>query len=272
MSKQEQQHEHGDKKSANRERIILGSIIIAGVALVALLLSPFILEMLGGRRSADAPTLSDEQIAGDKPIGSSRRKKFQSWRPIYDNFGGIKLGATNDELHQKFPLHLKGKPDAVPVLYESTNQNQAVKLHAEFYQDRLKDFTIVFGPFRDGPEQLRDHLYKGLDEGPRYRIGDANAGVRIGMQDPDLVKFLSVFQQAQAYTWGDGSNRLDATVYSTVTASNQSVCALAVRVTAVTWIEDYKLKATAESAVRLREKSKPSESATPSDAGPGPSR
>ncbi len=266
MSDQKHQHQHGKHKSARRQQVVLVAIMAAGVGLVAVLVSPFLLELMGGRHKGNAPKFSEDaanltenEMTEDRPLAA--RHAWHSWRPIYDNFSGVKLGSTRQEVAKKYPLYVSGKPDAVPVVMECTNQSSVIKFRGSFYGNQLKEFTFVIGPFRERADDLKEQLYQGLGEGPRYLAGDAGSAIRVGLNDPDLVKLLSSFQKAQTLTWGDGSNRVDATVYSAVTASNQPVTMLAVRVSAATWLEDYQRKVQTGITVNLKHDEPPADSA-----------
>lgn len=255
------QHSHEDAKAARREQALLFFFLAGGVGLVAILLSPFLMELMDKPAAPpqfheDTAALQEEQYTPEKPLGRDRLYKLSKPKTslvVFDNYGGIKLGSTREEVEKIYPLHLKSKPDAVPTIYEATNQTSLVYLQAHFYRNRLREFSMVVGPFAETAKRQEDKLYQTYGEGPRYLIGHIKSKARVGTEVPELAKFFRQFDRADEYMWGGAGNVTRVTLYSVLDENNQAISALGVWVGAVDWLKDYWLKEQAGMVVDLSE-------------------
>ena len=120
----------------------------AGVLFVLLVLLPFWLYLFRDRYQSHPVLLSDDTAT--LTISEASRTNvatpvFEETRPAkssLDQFHGVQLDASRDDLQQRFPLRLRNTLGMEPEIYDAHKAGDAESMTAYFYKNGLKEFSM----------------------------------------------------------------------------------------------------------------------------------
>lgn len=260
-----QAHPHGHGHHGGVERIFepfpKPVLYLFGVVLVLALLAPFWLANIGDRFKDSEVVISQDLEGLPEPV-TPTRSSLPSTGPArlptldvdLDHYAGIRLGSSREDLQARFGLRLKNTRGMQPEIYEATDVPHADLVTFSFYDNELKEFTLVQPEQRTTPltivRELRDRLGEPTgwndEETPAIAIGGGAASRPQGARDAAelLAARLQRFPYRQQVVWQNAAHRLVATVYYSSKLPVDCLSVLSVHVSAYAWLNNHAAQAT----------------------------
>ncbi len=253
-----------------------GLILFGGIAVVAVLLSPFLMELFGNKPRTGVTLKEDTENLPD--LSGTVTNHRRNERPLQvlpeaqllNRYAGIALNDPSAQLAKRFQLTLISRENTIPQIYEARNQQGLEYLQAKFYGDKLKEFVVVYPPQQTMPDDLANELFAAFGEVPAWLRNRDEDSAHIGAVTADLIEEFLTYPHARPLAWSDGENRVDATIYSRIGSDDQTRCVLAVQVSAAKWLKDQETRQELGVTVALPEKPETGSSTTEPSSSPPP--
>ena len=231
-------------------------LYLAGALLALGLLAPFWISLITDRPNSQRVILSEEtarmvpppstnavstaSVLTERPPGSS----------VLDQFLGLRLDTTRDDVQRRFNLVLQNTRGMEPEIYGANREGELEQIRAHFYNHLLKEFSIVCRERRVGLDVVEKEL---LDQfsAPQQRTDATNqpqtAVTGLGLTSlaganggDDLNQKFAKFPLRRDLVWADNANRIEATLYYTSNDPVLCTTMLAVHVNAAAWLKTQK--------------------------------
>ncbi len=224
----------------------------AGTLFVLLVLLPFWLYLFRDRFQSHPILLSDDTAT--LTISEASRTNiatpvFDETRPAkssLDQFHGVQLDASRDDLQQRFPLRLRNTLGMEPEIYDARKVGDVESMTAYFYKNGLKEFSMVLHEQHALPDAVQKELTEQFGEPndsseANNAPASSTAGlslprIGVGEQTDDLDKKLAGFAFLRELSWYDDRNRIDCTIYYTSPDPTQCVSLVSIHVSNVAWL------------------------------------
>ena len=229
--------------------------LVGGVIILAVL-APFWVYLLNERVVRRAPLLSDDasSIPVPPPVETNPSPPVleephpESTGKI-DEFQGIRLNSSREDLQRHFNLLLQNTRGMVPEIYEAGRHGDVDNVVLHFYNNSLKEFWVQMGERRVVPDQIEKELREQFGEPRRPMAGSAgqtDAGLGSSLSNVTGMvtagsareRKLAGFPYRAALTWLDDETRAEATIYYTSVRPPLCSSLLTLHVTASRWLDN----------------------------------
>ncbi len=226
---------------------------LAGTVIALILTSPFWIYGLRESFSRNPPLISQDTESFTVPPPSTNTVEPLLTAPTspstsLDQFHGARLEATRDDVERRFGLRLQNTRGMVPEIYEGSRVGDIEQITAHFYQNVLKEFTVVLRESRTPPDEAERQLMELFGEPVEHNVTETeksasllNSGLPVtlgaGKSEGGVAGKLAAFPLQRTLTWTDAVNRVDATVYYSSTNASDVASMVSVHVSAAHWLE-----------------------------------
>jgi hypothetical protein len=167
-----------------------------------------------------------------------------------DNYQGVWLGVGRDDLQGRFTLTAVNARGMNPEIYQARGSGPVSLLTAHFYDNSLREFSVVLREQKLCPDAIVDQLREMFGE--PVEIGEVPpekpvlAGINLigsngaGDSADDWQRKVAGFNERRWIAWTDKENRAEATIYYLTTGTNQCLSLVRVRVSASKWLAGQK--------------------------------
>ena len=226
---------------------------LAGVVVILVIMAPFWLYLLKdssyGRRNI-VPSDDAGAIVVPPPTSAPPTAAvFDETQPpaiSFDQYRGVRLDASRDDLQGRFNLRLQNTRGMEPEIYAVHKAGDVVQMTAYFYGNLLKEFSTVQREKRAGVDAVEKDLIE-LFGSPAQRTEGAAAvaskslgaglpSLGVAESADDLARKFSAFPLRRELVWTDANNRVEATIYYTSPDPAMCVSMLSVHVSAARWL------------------------------------
>jgi hypothetical protein len=221
---------------------------IAGTLLILVLVSPFWIYMLQSGYQRGPVIFSDDSQALPVPPVATQAVPREAMlnTPVMtgfplDRYRGLRLNASRDEVQEQFNLRLQNTRGMVPEIYTATKSGDFEQVVALFYNNQLKEFSLVLQPKRQPVAEAEAELV-GLFGEPLERVdlpaepAGATTGIGLPRASTELEQKLAQFPHRRALRWNDEENRVEATLHFTTAEAGRTSVMVTVHVTATRWL------------------------------------
>jgi DNA-directed RNA polymerase subunit RPC12/RpoP len=228
---------------------------LAGVVVILVIMAPFWLYLLkdsyGRRRivpSDDTSAIAVPPVTSVATMATS--PVFDDTRPpaiTFDQYHGVRLDASRDDLQRRFNLRLQNTRGMEPEIYEAYKVGDVEQMTVYFYGNLLKEFVIVHREKRAAPDAVEKVLVELFGQPEQRNESNATAaatplsstlpGLGVGENANDPTKELATFPLRRELVWSDANDRVEATIYYTSSDPGLCVSMLSMHVSAASWLK-----------------------------------
>jgi len=231
-------------------------VYLVGAALALFVLAPFWLYLVKERLDNPRPVLSDDAMSIPVPTATEttlpppvvEQPRAEPGNAI-DEFLGIRLNASPEQLQQRFLLRLQNTRGMVPEIYEATSVGEIDSSTMHFYNNLLKEFWIDMRERHVTPDRIERELRERFGK-PKERVLQPGghrdealgpglpatvAGVKSGT---DRQKRFARFPYRVDVSWSDDETHTEAKIYYTSIKPQICVSLLTVHMSAAQWLND----------------------------------
>jgi hypothetical protein len=231
-------------------------IYLVGAALVLFVLAPFWIFLVKERLDKGRPVLSDDAISIPVPTVTEttlpppvvEHPRAESSTAI-DEFLGIRLNASLEQLQQHFLLRLQNTRGMVPEIYEATRVGEVDYVTMHFYNNLLKEFWIDTRERRVTPDRIERKLKEQFGEPTNRALqpgGQGDETLGLGLSAPaagakagtDRQKRLAGFPHRVDISWSDDETRTEAKIYFTSDKPESCTSLLTIHISAAQWLNN----------------------------------
>jgi hypothetical protein len=226
----------------------------AGLVLVLAIMAPFWLYLLHDRFQREKIFFSEDTESIELPPATQTNlpavvleQPGREQTPVLGQYRGIRLDSSREEQQRRFNLRLLNTRGMVPEIYEGATAGEVELVTMHFYQNQLKEFSVVVAEKRVAAEQVEKELREWFGEPQQVRDSTrAEAGgvgavlpgaINVGRTETELERRLGSFPYRRMLTWFDETTRVEATIYFSSLDAAECVSALMVHVSAARWLE-----------------------------------
>jgi hypothetical protein len=229
---------------------------LVGVALALFVLAPFWIFLVTERLDNHRPVLSDDAISIPVPTVTEttlpppviEQPRAEPSNAI-DEFLGIRLNASLEQLQRHFLLRLQNTRGMVPEIYEATRVGEVDYVTMHFYNNLLKEFWIDMRERRVMPDRIERELTAKFGE-PRNRVlqhgGQGNETLGLGLSaatagvqaGTDRQKRLAEFPYRVDISWSDDQTHTEARIYYTSDKPQRCTSLLTMHISAAQWLNN----------------------------------
>ncbi len=226
---------------------------LAGLVLTLLILAPFWLYLFRDRYEKHTYRLSDDTATltvAPAPQTPPAAPVFGEARPAkttLDEFLGVRLESSRDDLQQRFTLVLQNTQGMVPEIYEVRKTRNLEHMTAYFYNNVLKEVSMVLRERRAPPDAVQKELVDQFGEPNEVvdtkappaasPLGTGLLNLGVGQQADDLDSKLAAYPLRRDLAWFDDQNRIDCSIrYSSIDPS-QCVSLLSIHMRTAAWLK-----------------------------------
>jgi hypothetical protein len=228
---------------------------LVGASLVLAVLAPFWIYLLKERLDRRRPVLSDDAISIPVPAATETSPPpptIEVSRPDLtngiDEFLGIRLDDTLEQLQRRFALRLQNTRGMIPEIYEAARAGEVDYVTMHFYNNLLKEFWVDTRERRSTPDRIERDLREQFGE-PRDRAlksgKPGNDGLGLGLFTADGIKTgvdrekrLAAFPYRVDISWSDDQSRAEASIYYTSEKPELCTSLLTMHITAAQWLNN----------------------------------
>lgn len=226
---------------------------LAGTVIALVLTSPFWVYWLRDSYWPKPPLISQDTQSFTIPPPSTNTVEPLLTAPAapataLDQFHGARLEAMRDDVERRFGLRLQNTRGMAPEIYEGSRVGDVEQVTAHFYENVLKEFTMVLRETRTPPEEAERQLMALFGPPVEHTVTETpksasplNTGLPValgtGKSDATVAGKLATFPWQRTLVWTDGVNRVDATVYYSSTNTAEATSMVSVHVSAARWLE-----------------------------------
>jgi hypothetical protein len=224
-----------------------------GALLVALMFAPFwagvVMDKLWPKPQWWSPQELLEQLPENSTTGAPMDAVAREMPPLppsaprpenlqLDNYYGVQLGVPREDLQRRLNLRLQNTRGMVPEIYAVENYGDIERLTAFFYDNFLREVTIVFKRRSVTPDQLEEELREQFGA-PASRTELAAAkpdavSVGIGLTPPLAPPERMLLPKQRTLIWSNNENRVQAVISYDKT---ETTAALEVNISAAKWLD-----------------------------------
>ncbi|HVM61784.1 MAG TPA: hypothetical protein VMV72_13060 [Verrucomicrobiae bacterium] len=229
-------------------------VYLVGAALVLVALAPFWVYLLKDRLENHRPVLSDDAISLPVPAATETTRPSSvveeppaAMTNVIDEFLGIRLDATLEQLQQHFPLRLQNTRGMVPEIYQATGVGKIETVTMHFYNNLLKELWVEMAERRIVPDRIEHELSQRFGE-PKARTlqsagqGDERLGLGLTMVDSGVgagrEDRFARFPYRVGLSWSDGETLTEATIYYSSEKPENCASVLAIHISAAQWLDN----------------------------------
>jgi hypothetical protein len=168
---------------------------------------------------------------------------------VIDEFLGIRLDDTLDQVQRRFPMRLQNTRGMTPEIYETTGVGNIDSVTMHFYNNLLKEFWIDTHERHAAPDTIERDLREKFGE-PKDRAlksdkpGKEDLGLGLFTTagdiktDADRKKRLAAFPHRVDVSWSDDQTHTEASVYYTSEKPELCSSLLTIHISAVQWLNN----------------------------------